>query len=57
MNNIIRKFLLAGDRFVLEMHLKQPGFTSSVFGPIKKTKQESKNSKKHDTLVTYTGIN
>ena len=26
MNDIINKFLLAGDKFMLEMHLKQPQF-------------------------------
>ena len=27
MNEIVHKFLLAGDKFMPEMHLKQPGFT------------------------------
>ena len=27
MNEIINKFLLVGDKFMREMHLKQPGFT------------------------------
>ena len=27
MNNIINKFLLAGDKFMPEMHLRQPQFT------------------------------
>ena len=26
-NEIINKFLLAGDKFMPEMHLRQPGFT------------------------------
>ena len=30
MNDIANKFLLAGDKFILEMHLKQPGFTYSA---------------------------
>ena len=30
MNEIVNKFLLAGDKFVPEMHLKQPGFTFSA---------------------------
>ena len=30
MNEIVNKFLLAGDKFMPEMHLKQPGFTYSV---------------------------
>ena len=32
MNEIINKFLLAGDKFMPEMHLKQPGFTYSACG-------------------------
>ena len=27
LNEIVNKFLLAGDKFMLETHLKQPGFT------------------------------
>ena len=30
MNNIISKFLLAGDKFMPEMHLREPGFTYST---------------------------
>ena len=33
MNKIIYKFLLTGDKFMPELHLKQPGFTYSVCGP------------------------
>ena len=29
MNEIVNKFLLVGDKFMHEMHLKQPGFTYS----------------------------
>ena len=29
MNNVINKFLLAGDKFMPEMHLRQPRFVSS----------------------------
>ena len=39
-------FLLAGDKFLPEMHLRQPGFTYSACGPFKKAKKESKNLKK-----------
>ena len=38
MNEIVDKFLLAGDKFMLEMNLKQPGFTSSACEPFTKTK-------------------
>ena len=32
MNKIINKFLLTGDKFMPELHLKQPGFTYSTCG-------------------------
>ena len=32
-------FLLAGDKFMPEMHLKQPGFTYSACGPFTKNKE------------------
>ena len=32
MNDIINKFLLVGDKFMLEMHLRQSGFTYSACG-------------------------
>ena len=38
MNNIINKFLLAGDKFTPEMHLRQPHFTYSACAPFTKTK-------------------
>ena len=39
MNNIINKFLLAGDKFMPETHLRQPQFTYSACGPFTKHKQ------------------
>ena len=39
MNEIINKFLLAGDKFMPEMHLKQPGFTYSACGSFTKNKE------------------
>ena len=39
MNDRINKFLLAGDKFMPEMHLKQPGFTYSACGPFTKNKE------------------
>ena len=39
MNEIINKFLLTGDKFMLEMHLRQPGFTYSACGPFTKNKK------------------
>ena len=46
MNEIVNKFLLAGDKFMPEMHLKQPGFTYSACGPFSKKKKEFKNLNK-----------
>ena len=39
MNEIVNMFLLAGDNFMPEMHLKQLGFTYSVCGPFTKSKE------------------
>ena len=39
MNEIVNKSLLAGDKLMLEMHLRQPGFTYSACGPFTKNKQ------------------
>ena len=39
MNEIVNKFLLAGDKFMPEMHIKQPIFTYSACGPFTKNKE------------------
>ena len=39
MNQIVNKFLLAGDKFMPEMHLRQPGFTYSACGAFTRNKQ------------------
>ena len=39
MNEIINKFLLVGDKFMPEMHLRQPGFTYSACGLFTKNKE------------------
>ena len=38
-NDIINKVLLAGDKFMLEMHLRQLGFTCSACRPFTKNKK------------------
>ena len=53
MNEIVNKFLLAGDEFIPEMHLKQLGFTYSACGPFTKTKKEFKKFKETDTNYIY----
>ena len=45
MNNIINKFLLVGDKFMLEMHLRQPQFVYSACGPFTKHKERIKEFK------------
>ena len=42
MNEIIDKFLVVGDKFMPEMHLRQPGFTYSACGPFTKNKERIK---------------
>ena len=39
MNKIVNTFLLAGDKFMPEMHLKQPGFTYSASGLFTKNRE------------------
>ena len=54
MNNIINKFLLAGDTFMPEMHLRQPQFTYSACGPLTKNKQKIQKFKETgDTNYIY----
>ena len=57
MNEIVNKFLLAGDKFMPEMHLKQPGFTYSALDHLLKTKKEFKNLKKQEIQAIFTKIN
>ena len=45
MNEIVNKFLLAGDKFMPEIHLRQPGFTYIVCGPFTKNKERIKKFK------------
>ena len=40
MNKTVNNFLLAGDRFMPELLLKKPGFTSAACGPFKKKKKK-----------------
>ena len=54
MNEIVNKFLLAGDKFMPEMHLKQPGFTYSACGPFTKNKERNQKFKETgDTKYIY----
>ena len=39
MNETVNKFLLTWNKFLPEMHLRQPGFTYSACGPFTKNKE------------------
>ena len=39
MNEVVKKILLVGDKFMSEMHLKQPGVTYSAYGPFTTNKE------------------
>ena len=54
MNEIVHKFLLAGDKFMSEMHLKQPGFTDKLVVHLLKTKKELKSLCKQETQIIFT---
>ena len=54
MNEIVNKFLLVGDKFMPEMHLRQPGFTYSACGPFTKNKERIQRFKESgDTSYIY----
>ena len=54
MNEIINKFLLVGDKFMPEMHLRQPGFTYSACGLFTKNKERiEKFAKNGNTDYIY----
>ena len=39
MNETVNEYLLTDDKFISEMHLKQPGFTYSACRPFTKNKE------------------
>ena len=54
MNNVINKFLLAGDKFMPKMHLRQPQFVYSACGPFTRHKERIKKIKQTgDTRYIY----
>ena len=42
MNEVVNKFLLVADKYMPEMHSKQPGFTYSDCGPFTKKQRIEK---------------
>ena len=49
MNEVFNKLLLAKDKFMPEMHLRQPGFTYSACGPVTKNKERTQKLKNKQT--------
>ena len=41
MNKIIKNFVLAGDKYLRKMYLKEPGFAYNAWGPFTKKKENS----------------
>ena len=54
MNEIVYKFLLVGDKFMPEIHLRQPQFEYSACGPFTKNKERTQKFKETaDTSYIY----
>ena len=54
MNEVINKLLLAGDKFMSEMHLRQLGFKYSACGPFTKNKERIQKFKEtEDSRYIY----
>ena len=64
MNKIVNKFLLAGDKFIPELHLRQPGFNYSACRPFTKHHERIQKFRKAGNLkhiyiyiYIYIGVN
>ena len=53
MNERVNRFLLAGDKFMPEIHLNQPEFTYSAYGPFTKNKERIQKLKKNRRYKLY----
>ena len=54
MNETVNKFLLVGDKFMPEMHLRQPGSIYSACGPFTKNRERIQKFKESgDTNYIY----
>ena len=54
MNEIVNQFLLAGNKFMCEMYLRQPESTYSACGPFTKNKERIQKFKEtRDSRYTY----
>ena len=57
MNEIVNKFLLGGDKFMPEMHLKHPDLLIALVDHLLETKKEFKNLKKQEIETIFTKMN
>ena len=56
-NKTTNKFLLAGDKFMLKIHLRQPEITYSACGPFTKNKERIKKIKETgDSRCIYQNV-
>ena len=54
MNEIVNRFLLAGNKSMPEMHLRQSGFRYSACGPFTKSKERIQKFKETgNSIYTY----
>ena len=57
MNEILNKFLLAGDKFLPKMHLKQPAFTYNACGTFTENKERILKFKETgETMLVFSMI-
>ena len=56
MNEIVDKFLLTGDKFMPEKHLRRLGFTYSAFCPFTKSKEKFKHLCKQEIQIIFIKI-
>ena len=57
MNEIVNKFLLAGDKFMLEMHSNSQNLLIVLVDHLIKTKKEFKSLKKQEIQDEFTKMN
>ena len=53
MIEIVNKFLLVGEKFMPEIHLRQPGFTYSASGTFTKNKERIQKLRKQEIHNTF----
>ena len=57
MNDKVNKFVLEGDEFMPEMHLRQPGLPIVLVDHLQKVKKEYKSLNKQEIQDIFTEMN